>query len=79
MIAKQREEHYASQDTAAEHRNEPIQPIPKSLDVDDAKVALGFLYRSRPVRDSTISCAHCHALNAGGVDGRKHQLVLVAQ
>ncbi|MDI5811233.1 cytochrome-c peroxidase, partial [Salmonella enterica subsp. enterica serovar Anatum] len=21
--------------------------------------------------DSTISCAHCHALNAGGVDGRK--------
>ncbi len=46
-----------------------------------AKVALGFaLYHDpRLSADSTISCAHCHALNAGGVDGRKHRLVLVAQ
>lgn len=72
-IAKQRAEHYASEDMAAEHRNEPIQPIPKSLEVDDKKVALGFrLYHdARLSGDSTISCAHCHALNAGGVDGRK--------
>lgn len=72
-IAKQRAEHYATEDTAAEHRNEPIQPIPKSMEVDDKKVALGFrLYHdARLSGDSTISCAHCHALNAGGVDGRK--------
>lgn len=72
-IAKQRAKHYATEDTAAEHRNEPIQPIPKSMEVDDKKVALGFrLYHdARLSGDSTISCAHCHALNAGGVDGRK--------
>src|SRR5699024_10146389 len=72
-IANQREQYYATADTAKEHRNEPIQPIPKALQVDDNKVALGFrLYHdARLSGDSTISCAHCHALNAGGVDGRK--------
>lgn len=37
------------------------------------KVDLGFrLYHDERLSgDSTISCAHCHALNAGGVDGRK--------
>lgn len=72
-IAQQREHYYASSDTAESHRNEPVQPIPKSLPVDAQKVALGFrLYHdSRLSGDSTISCAHCHALNAGGVDGRK--------
>ncbi|MCO1588897.1 cytochrome-c peroxidase, partial [Escherichia coli] len=60
-------------DTAPEHRNEPVQPIPQKLPTDAQKVALGFaLYHDpRLSADSTISCAHCHALNAGGVDGRK--------
>ena len=72
-IAKQRAEYYASNDTAPEHRNEPVQPIPQKLPTDAQKVALGFaLYHDpRLSADSTISCAHCHALNAGGVDGRK--------
>ncbi|MDR6619628.1 cytochrome c peroxidase [Klebsiella sp. 1400] len=72
-IKHQRERYYASADTAAEHRNEPLQPIPKKLPVDEQKVALGFrLYHDARISgDSTISCAHCHALNAGGVDGRK--------
>lgn len=72
-IANQRKQYYASADTAKEHLNEPIQPIPQSIEVDEQKVALGFrLYHdSRLSGDSTISCAHCHALNAGGVDGRK--------
>lgn len=72
-IANQRKQYYASADTAKEHLNEPIQPIPQSIQVDDQKVALGFrLYHdARLSGDSTISCAHCHALNAGGVDGRK--------
>ncbi|KFC09265.1 cytochrome c551 peroxidase [Trabulsiella guamensis ATCC 49490] len=71
-IAGQREKHYASADVAAQHRNEPVQPIPRSVPVDDRKVDLGFrLYHDpRLSGDSTISCAHCHALNAGGVDGR---------
>ena len=72
-IAKQRAEYYASNDTAPDHRNEPVQPIPQKLPTDAQKVALGFaLYHDpRLSADSTISCAHCHALNAGGVDGRK--------
>lgn len=72
-IAKQREQYYASNDTAAQHRNEPVQPIPESIPTEARKVALGFtLYHDPRISgDSTISCAHCHALNAGGVDGRK--------
>lgn len=59
-------EYYASNDTAPEHRNEPVQPIHKTA-YRCAKVALGFaLYHDpRLSADSTISCAHCHALNAG--------------
>jgi cytochrome c peroxidase len=72
-IAAQREQNYASADTAAAHRNEPVQPIPRKLPVDAKKVDLGFrLYHDERLSgDSTISCANCHALNAGGVDGRK--------
>lgn len=80
-IAKQRAEYYASNDTAPEHRNEPVQPIPQKLPTDAQKVALGFaLYHDpRLSADSTISCAHCHALNAGASMAEKHRLVLVAQ
>ncbi|MFW0766651.1 cytochrome-c peroxidase [Trabulsiella odontotermitis] len=72
-VAGQREKYYASADVAAQHRNEPVQPIPRTVPVDDRKVDLGFrLYHDpRLSGDSTISCAHCHALNAGGVDGRE--------
>jgi len=72
-IAQQRARYYASNEAAAEHRNEPIQPIPKALPVDAQKVALGFrLYHDpRLSGDSTLSRAHCHSLNTGGVDGRK--------
>ncbi len=72
-VAKQREQYYASRDTAPQHRNEPVQPIPESIPTDARKVALGFtLYHDPRISgDSTISCAHCYALNAGGVDGRK--------
>lgn len=75
-IKKQRESHYASLDMAAAHRNEPVQPVPRSLSVDDSKVALGFrLYHdTRLSGDSTLSCASCHSLNAGGVDGRQTSL-----
>lgn len=72
-VAKQRADYYASVDASPEHSNEPVSPLPQALPVNDAKVALGFkLYHDpRLSADNTISCAHCHALNAGGVDGRK--------
>jgi cytochrome c peroxidase len=72
-IKKQRLEHYATPDMAENRRNEPVQPIPQSLPVNDEKVALGMrLYHDpRLSGDNSISCAHCHQLGAGGVDGRK--------
>ncbi len=75
-IKKQRESHYARLDVAAAHRNEPVQPVPRALPVDADKVALGFrLYHdTRLSGDSTLSCASCHSLNAGGVDGRQTSL-----
>ncbi|QUI99027.1 hypothetical protein KCP74_05665 [Salmonella enterica subsp. enterica] len=53
-------------------RNEPVQPISRNQFPSMRKVDLGFrLYHDERLSgDSTISCAHCHALNAGGDDGR---------
>ncbi|HAI50584.1 MAG TPA: cytochrome-c peroxidase, partial [Enterobacteriaceae bacterium] len=55
------------------HRNEPVQPIPQTVPYDKRKAALGFrLYHDPRISgDSSISCASCHQLGAGGVDGRK--------
>jgi cytochrome c peroxidase len=50
---------------------EPITPIPLRMNLDARKVALGkrLFFEPRFSRDNTISCAHCHNLAAGGVDG----------
>ena len=54
-------------------RNEPIKPIPLTVDVDEKKVALGRLLFHDPKlsKDNTISCASCHSLKTGGVDQQK--------
>ncbi|BDH44693.1 cytochrome-c peroxidase [Salmonella enterica subsp. enterica serovar Choleraesuis] len=72
-VKNQRETHYSTKDMAPSRRNEPVQPIPESLPVDSQKVALGMrlFHDPRLSGDNTISCAHCHQLGAGGVDGRK--------
>lgn len=50
---------------------EPIQPIPLSVPIDEKKVVLGQrLFRDKRLsKDNTIACASCHALEHGGVDG----------
>ena len=50
--------------------NEPIKPIPLTVDVDPKKVALGRLLFHDPKlsADNTVSCATCHDLKTGGVD-----------
>ena len=52
---------------------EPILPIPKQVDVDPSKVALGGDLFRDPIlsKDGTVSCASCHDLASGGDDGRK--------
>ena len=57
---------------AADARDdEPINPIPETIDVDPRKVALGRALFHDPVlsKDDTISCASCHDLASGGDDG----------
>jgi cytochrome c peroxidase len=58
------------------HAEEPIRPIPAPPSQNPALVALGRQLFLDPIlsRDGTISCASCHNLDQGGVDGRPHSL-----
>ena len=58
--------------SAGVHGEEPILPIPKQVEVDAARVALGRALFHDPLlsKDGTISCASCHDLANGGDDGR---------
>ena len=53
---------------------EPVRPIDLSVDVDEAKVALGFalFHDPRLSVDNTVSCATCHALETAGVDNHQY-------
>lgn len=55
---------------------EPISPIPQFLPLDERKVALGsrLFHDTRLSRDNSVSCASCHVLSKGGVDGLKHSV-----
>jgi len=50
--------------------DEPIQPLPLHIELDERKVTLGAkLFSDRKFsRKNTISCASCHDLNLGGTD-----------
>jgi cytochrome c peroxidase len=50
---------------------EPISPIPASVTLEPDKVALGSLLFHDPQlsHDDSVSCATCHSLSTGGVDG----------
>ena len=52
--------------------NEPIRPVPLTVNVDPAKAALGrqLFYDNRLSADQSVSCASCHNLNEGGADNR---------
>ncbi len=50
--------------------NEPIQPIPLYIELDEKKVKLGkeLFHDPRLSGDNSISCSSCHNLATGGVD-----------
>ena len=52
------------------------QPLPSSIDGSSSKVALGRLlfHDVRLSSDNTISCASCHPIAFGGMDGRVRSL-----
>lgn len=51
--------------------DEPIKPVMPASNLDARKVTLGeaFFNDKRLSRDNTVSCASCHNLQKGGVDG----------
>src|SRR5262245_46709806 len=50
--------------------NEPIQPIPLHIELNQDKVALGrqLFHDTRFSRDNSVSCSGCHILSKGGID-----------
>lgn len=58
--------------SAAAQVDEPIKPVPAAIKLDPKRVALGekLFHDKRLSRDNSLSCASCHDLNQGGVDGR---------
>ncbi len=54
-------------------RDEPIRPIPLSVELDDRKVELGrrLFHETRFSSDGSISCASCHNLNLAGTDRKR--------
>lgn len=57
-------------------RREPILPMPETLNLDEAKVQVGrqLFHDGRLSRDGSVSCASCHDLRHGGVDGLSHSV-----
>ena len=51
---------------------QPITPIPETLELDPRKVSLGrrLFHEKRLSRNDTVSCASCHDLRLAGIDGR---------
>ena len=53
---------------------EPVRPIDLEVNVDEAKVALGYalFHDTRLSVDNTVSCASCHELSTAGVDNHQY-------
>ncbi|HEX6706627.1 MAG TPA: cytochrome-c peroxidase [Albitalea sp.] len=61
---------------AVAQADEPILPIPPAPALDARKLALGqaLFHDKRLSNDNTLSCASCHDLSRGGVDGRSSSI-----
>jgi cytochrome c peroxidase len=66
---------------SAAFANEPVQPLPQTLNLNPDKVDLGdkLFHDPRLSKDNSISCASCHDLNKGGCDQRKVSLGVSGQ
>ncbi|CAI3923741.1 cytochrome c peroxidase [Commensalibacter papalotli (ex Botero et al. 2024)] len=70
-VRQERQKYYATQGVADRFASEPVQPVPESVPVDPKLVVLGkeLFFEKRLSGDNTLSCASCHDLQKGGVDG----------
>ena len=59
---------------SGERAAEPVRPIDRTIEVDQAKAALGhaLFHDTRLSADNTVSCATCHALETAGVDNHQY-------
>lgn len=55
---------------------EPVRPIPLTIKLDPRRIELGARLFKDPLlsKDGSVSCASCHALDKGGVDGRRYSV-----
>jgi len=69
-ISKLRRDHYSAAEVTAEFELEPVQPLPESVALNEAKVGLGnrLYHDTRLSGDNSVSCATCHDLAKGGTD-----------
>ncbi len=53
-------------------REEPIQPVPLHIELDDRKVALGaqLFYEVQLSKDNSVSCGTCHHIETSGTDNK---------
>lgn len=70
-IMQTRAKRFATGLAADQYSNHPLQPMIDSIPTHSAKVSLGNLlyHDARLSLDNTVSCATCHPLDKGGVDG----------
>lgn len=73
-VKEHRARFYPNTLAAEEFKNEPVRPIPDSIPVDPAKVALGeaLYHDTRLSADGTVSCATCHGIATAGVDNKQY-------
>lgn len=74
-IRDQRLEMYGD-DLPEDRAGEPVRPIDQTIEVDEAKAALGYelFHDTRLSVDNTVSCATCHGLQTAGVDNLQYSL-----
>jgi len=72
-IRQTRVTRYATAGAPPEVQMLAVQPLPRSVEVDARKAALGnrLYHDTRLSGDNTISCASCHALDKGGTDNAR--------
>ena len=69
-----REKFHSNVLSAEQFKNEPVQPIPISIQANRRKAKLGeeLFYDKCLSSDNSISCASCHNLKNGGADNRQY-------
>ncbi len=67
-------------ETDQPYKQEPISPIPQTVEINEAKAALGksLFSDTRFSKNNTVACATCHQLESGGDDNVAKGISLVS-